>query len=131
MKLCDIFATLFSMSYLATLVYIYYVKGKLGKSLNNYKIASDKYNLLKSQLRSSNTNLFKLYLNILYNGNADIVASLYRQLNDLDKSNTVYYESLKTHLLNHGRMLAFAFICRGGLHQIIRDIDSKKLQLPI
>jgi hypothetical protein len=87
-------------SYLATLVYIYYVKGKLGKSLNNYKIASDKYNLLKSQLRSSNTNLFKLYLNILYNGNADIVASLYRQLNDLDKSNTVYYESLKTHLLN-------------------------------
>ncbi|BAZ84546.1 AAA-like domain-containing protein [Dolichospermum compactum] len=87
-------------SYLATLVYIYYVKGKLGKSLNNYKIASDKYNLLKSQLKSSNTNLFKLDLNILYNGNADIVASLYRQLNDLDKSNTVYYESLKTHLLN-------------------------------
>jgi hypothetical protein len=87
-------------SYLATLVYIYYVKGKLGKSLNNYKIASDKYNLLKSQLKSSNTNLFKLDLNILYNGNADIVASLYRQLNDLDSSKTEYYESLKTHLLN-------------------------------
>ncbi|MEA5531243.1 AAA-like domain-containing protein [Dolichospermum sp. UHCC 0684] len=87
-------------SYLATLVYIYYVQGKLGKSLNNYKIASDKYNLLKSQLRSSNTNLFKLKLNILYNGNPDIVASLYRQLNDLDKSNTVYYESLKAHLLD-------------------------------
>ncbi|QSV55197.1 MAG: hypothetical protein HEP80_16245 [Dolichospermum sp. UKL201] len=87
-------------SYLATLVYIYYVQGKLGKSLNNYKIASDKYNLLKSQLKSSNTNLFKLNLNILYNGNADIVASLYRQLNDLDKSNTVYYESLKAHLLD-------------------------------
>ncbi|MFM5943114.1 MAG: GUN4 domain-containing protein, partial [Dolichospermum sp.] len=28
-----------------------------------------------------------------------IVASLYSQLNDLDKSNTVYYESLKAHLL--------------------------------
>ncbi|MBO1055278.1 MAG: hypothetical protein HEQ27_01610 [Dolichospermum sp. JUN01] len=87
-------------SYLATLVYIYYVKGKLGKSLNNYKIASDKYNLLKSQLESSNTNLFKLDLNILYNGNADIVALLYRQLNDLDSSNTVYYEFLKAHLLD-------------------------------
>lgn len=87
-------------SYLATLVYIYYVKGKLGKSLNNYKIASDKYNLLKSQLKSSNTNLFKLDLNILYNGNADIVVSLYRQLNDLDSSNTVYYEFLKAHLLD-------------------------------
>lgn len=87
-------------SYLATLVYIYYVKGKLGKSLNNYKIASDKYNLLKSELKSSNTNLFKLDLNILYNGNADIVASIYRQLNDLDSSNTVYYEFLKAHLLD-------------------------------
>ncbi|QEI39803.1 hypothetical protein BMF77_00356 [Dolichospermum sp. UHCC 0315A] len=87
-------------SYLATLVYIYYVKGKLGKSLNNYKIALAKYDILKSQLKSSNTNLFELVLNILYNGNADIVASLYRQLNDLDKSNTVYYESLKAHLLD-------------------------------
>jgi hypothetical protein len=90
-------------SYLATLVYIYYVKAKLEnnqtKALENYKIASDKYNLLKSQLKY-NIDLFKLDLNILYNGNADIVASLYRQLNDLDKSNTVYYESLKTHLLN-------------------------------
>jgi len=86
-------------SYLATLVYIYYVKGKLGKSLNNYKIALAKYNVLKSQLKS-NTDLFKLDLNILYNGNADIVASLYRQLNDLDSSNPEYYEYLKTHLLN-------------------------------
>lgn len=88
-------------SYLATLVYIYYVKGKLGKSLNNYKIALAKYNLLKSQL-TSNTDLFKLDLNILYNGNADadIVASLNRQLNDLDKSNTEYHESLKAHLLD-------------------------------
>ncbi|QSV62754.1 MAG: hypothetical protein HEQ26_08285 [Dolichospermum sp. DL01] len=86
-------------SYLAILVYIYYVKGKLGKSLDNYKIALAKYDILKSQLKS-NTDLFKLDLNILYNGNADIVASLYRQLNDLDSANIVYYESLKTHLLN-------------------------------
>ncbi len=86
-------------SYLATLVYIYYVKGKLGKSLNNYKIALAKYDILKSHLKS-NIDLFKLDLNILYNGNADIVASLYRQLNDLDSSNTEYYESLKTHLLD-------------------------------
>ena len=87
-------------SYLATLVYIYYVKAKLEKEQNialaDYKIAIDKYNLLKSQLESSNTNLFKLDLNILYNGNADIVASLYRQLND--------YESLKTHLLEKSGM---------------------------
>ncbi|MFN7416177.1 AAA-like domain-containing protein [Anabaena sp. AL09] len=88
-------------SYLATLVYIYYVKAKLesnqNKALENYKIALNKYNLLKSQLKSS-TDLFKLDLNILYNGNVDIVASLYRQL-DLEKSNTEYHEDLKKHLL--------------------------------
>jgi hypothetical protein len=86
-------------SYLATLVYIYYVKGKLENKIENYKIASDKYNLLKSQL-TSNTDLFKLDLNILYNGNADIVANLYRQLNDLDSKSTVYHEDLKKHLLD-------------------------------
>jgi len=90
-------------SYLATLVYIYYVKAKLEKeqnqALSNYKIALEKYDILKSQLKS-NTDLFKLDLNILYNGNSDIVADLYHQLNDLDKTNTVYYESLKAHLLN-------------------------------
>ena len=90
-------------NYLATLVYIYYVKAKLEKEKNNaladYKIALAKYNLLKYQLKS-NIDLFKLDLNILYNGNADIVASLYRQLNDLDSSNTVYYEFLKAHLLD-------------------------------
>ena len=89
---------------LATLVYIYYVKGKLEKENNNaladYKTALVKYDILKSQLKSSNTNLFKLDPNILYNGNVDIVASLYRQLNDLDSSNTEYYKSLKTHLLD-------------------------------
>jgi hypothetical protein len=84
---------------LATLVYIYYVKGKLGKSLNNYQTALEKYKILKSQL-TSNIELFTLDLNILYNGNVDIVASLYRQLNDLDSSNTVYYEFLKAHLLD-------------------------------
>ena len=87
-------------SYLATLVYIYYVKAKLesnqNKALENYKIALAKYDILKK----SNIDLFKLELNILYNGNADIVASLYRQLNKLDPANTVYYESLKIHLLN-------------------------------
>jgi hypothetical protein len=86
-------------SYLATLVYIYYVKAKLGNSLNNYKAALAKYDILKSKLKSDIA-FFKLDLNILYNGNADIVASLYRQLNDLDSSNTVYYESLKAHLLD-------------------------------
>ncbi|MTJ07903.1 AAA-like domain-containing protein [Anabaena sp. UHCC 0204] len=95
-------------SYLATLVYIYYVKAKLekeqNKALADYKKALEKYNLLKSK---SNTDLFKLDLNILYNGNADIVANLYRELikktdtmQNADSSNTVYYESLKTHLLN-------------------------------
>ena len=80
-------------SYLATLVYIYYVKGNLevNSKETDYKTALAKYDILKSQLKS-NTDLFKLDLNILYNGNADIVASLYRQLND--------YESLKAHLLN-------------------------------
>ncbi len=86
-------------SYLATLVYIYYVKGKLEKSLNNSKIALAKYNLLKSQL-TSNLDLFKLDLNILYNDNVNIIANLYRQINDLDGSNTEYYESLKAHLLD-------------------------------
>jgi hypothetical protein len=92
-------------SYLAILVYIYYVKGKSEKSLNNYKIALAKYDILKSQLKS-NIDFFKLDTNILYNGNTDIVASLYyelnlyHQLNKLDGSNTEYYESLKTHLLN-------------------------------
>jgi hypothetical protein len=92
-------------SYLATLVYIYYVKAKLEKHQNqalalaDYKTALNKYDILKSQLKS-NIDLFKLDLNILYNGNADIVASLYRQLNDLDASNIDYYDFLKTHLLN-------------------------------
>jgi hypothetical protein len=90
-------------NYLATLVYIYYVKAKLEKEKNNaladYKTALVKYDILKSKLKS-NTDLFKLDLNILYNGNSDIVADLYHQLNDLDKTNTVYYESLKAHLLN-------------------------------
>ncbi|QEI39535.1 hypothetical protein BMF77_00085 [Dolichospermum sp. UHCC 0315A] len=88
-------------SYLATLVYIYYVKAKIkekNQALADYKTALEKYDLLKSQLKS-NIDLFKLDLNILYNGNADIVANLYRQLNDLEKTNTVYYESLKAHLL--------------------------------
>ncbi len=89
-------------SYLATLVYIYYVKGKLepNKSLDNYKTALSKYNLLQSQFKSRIDLFKKLDLNILYNGNADIVASLYRQLQKLDNSNIEYNEGLKAHLLN-------------------------------
>ncbi|WP_016948954.1 AAA-like domain-containing protein [Anabaena sp. PCC 7108] len=90
-------------SYLVVLIYIHYVKGNVEKELNkvlyNYKIAFQKYNLLKSQLKS-NFELFTLDLNILYNGNADIIGILYRKLNYLDRSNTVYYESLKAHLLD-------------------------------
>ncbi|AHJ26785.1 AAA-like domain-containing protein [Nodularia spumigena CS-584] len=90
---------------LATLVYIYYVKGKLeegsdkAKALADYKKAEEHLNSLKSQFKS-NVDLFTLDLNILYNGNADIVALLYRQLKELDESNAVYAQSLKEHLLN-------------------------------
>ncbi|BAZ39450.1 WD-40 repeat protein [Calothrix sp. NIES-4101] len=89
---------------LATLTYIYYVKGKLAENsdkflaLKDYKKAVEKYERLKNQLK--NLELFKLDLNILYNGNADIVAALYRQLKKLDSSNTAYAQSLKEHLLN-------------------------------
>ncbi|MFW9262804.1 AAA-like domain-containing protein [Nostoc sp. CALU 546] len=90
---------------LATLVYINYVKAKLeersnqSKALADYKKAFDYISSLKSKFKS-NVDLFTLDLNILYNGNADIVALLYRQLKELDGSNTVYAQSLKDHLLN-------------------------------
>jgi len=90
---------------LATLVYIYYVKGKLENKIENYKIASDKYNLLKSQL-TSNTDLFTLDFNIVYNDNPDIIESLYAQLikisND-DQSRQLsknYQFYLATHVFN-------------------------------
>lgn len=92
-------------SHLATLVYIYYAKGKLAENsdktaaLKDYKKAFDKYERLKAQFKSP-LELFKLDLNILYNGNADIVAALYRQLKRIDSSNTAYAQSLKEHLLN-------------------------------
>ncbi|MDJ0615674.1 MAG: AAA-like domain-containing protein [Calothrix sp. MO_192.B10] len=92
-------------SRLATLAYIYYVKGKLeensdkAKALSDYNKAFDKYKRLESQFKSP-LELFNLDLNILYNGNADIVAALYRQLKDLDGSNSIYAQSLKGHLLN-------------------------------
>jgi hypothetical protein len=98
-------------SYLATLVYIYYVKGRLeinsnkDMALSNYTIALDKYNLLKSQL-TSNTDLFTLDFNIVYNDNPDIIESLYAQLikisND-DQSRQLsknYQLSLATHVFN-------------------------------
>ncbi|MEH2240219.1 AAA-like domain-containing protein [Nostoc sp.] len=90
---------------LATLVYINYVKGKLEersdkvRALADYKKAFKNINSLKSQFKS-NLYLFTLDLNILYNGNADIVALLYRKLKELDGSNTDYDQPLKEHLLN-------------------------------
>ncbi|MEH2180508.1 AAA-like domain-containing protein [Nostoc sp.] len=86
---------------LATLVYIYYVKGRLDKSkaLEDYKKAFEHLIILKFKFKS-NVELFTLDPNILYNGNADIVALLYRQLKGLDGSNPVYDQSLKKHLLN-------------------------------
>ncbi|MDZ8256885.1 AAA-like domain-containing protein [Nostoc sp. ChiQUE01b] len=86
---------------LATLVYIYYVKGRLDKSkaLEDYKKAFEHLKILKSKFQS-NVDLFTLDLNILYNRNADIVALLYRKLKGLDGSNPVYDESLKKHFLN-------------------------------
>ncbi|MDB9348273.1 AAA-like domain-containing protein [Nodularia spumigena] len=88
-----------SQTNLATLVYIYYAKGRSNKSVADYKKAFDYIKSLKSQFKS-NVDLFTLDLNILYNGNADIVALLYRQLKELDESNTIYAQSLKEHLLN-------------------------------
>jgi hypothetical protein len=91
--------------HLATLVYINYVKGTLEERSNKsnalayYKRAFDSINNLKSKFKP-NLDLFTLDLNILYNGNADIVALLYRKLKKLDSSNPVYAESLKEHLLN-------------------------------
>jgi hypothetical protein len=64
-----------------------------------YKIALEKYNLLKSNF-TSNFDLFTLDINILYNGNADLIGELYRQLKKIDSSNIIYYQSLKEHLLN-------------------------------
>ncbi|QSV67894.1 MAG: hypothetical protein HEQ12_13895 [Aphanizomenon flos-aquae DEX188] len=98
-------------SSLATLVYIYYVKGKLeinsnkDMALSNYTIALEKYNLLKSQL-TSNTDLFKLDLNILSNDNPDIIESLYAQLikisnDDQSRQSSKNYQFyLATHVFN-------------------------------
>jgi hypothetical protein len=91
-------------SYLATLVYIYYVKAELAKeqnqALSNYKTALEKYDILKSLLEKSNLKLFTLEPNILYNGNADIVASLYQNLKQLDSSKSKFYtRSLTEHYL--------------------------------
>ncbi|MEA5625991.1 AAA-like domain-containing protein [Nostoc sp. UHCC 0251] len=88
---------------LAILVYINCVKGKLEelsdqvKALVDYKKAFEHISSLKSKFKS-NVELFTQ--NILYNGNADIVALLYRKLKELDGSNQVYDQSLKEHLLN-------------------------------
>ncbi|MDZ7956242.1 AAA-like domain-containing protein [Nostoc sp. DedQUE09] len=110
---------------LTTLVYINYVKGQLeersnqSKALADYKKAFDSISILKSQFKS-NLDLFTLDLNILYNGNADIVALLYRKLKKLDSSNPVYAESLKEHLLNELDYLM--------QQQRWREADSKNWQ---
>ncbi|MEH1848108.1 MAG: AAA-like domain-containing protein [Nostoc sp.] len=106
---------------LATLVYIYYVKGRLDKSkaLEDYKKAFKHLKILKSKFKS-NVELFTLDLNILYNGNADIVALLYRQLKELDGSNQIYDQSLKEHLLNELNYLM--------QQQRWRDADLKNWQ---
>lgn len=115
---------------LATLVYIYYVKGKLeersersnkAKAVIDYKKAFDYINSLKSKFKSkSNLDLFTLDLNILYNKNADIVALLYRKLKELDGSNSDYDKYLKEHLLNELDYLM--------QQQRWREADSKNWQ---
>ncbi|MBD0389184.1 MAG: AAA-like domain-containing protein [Nostoc sp. C3-bin3] len=93
---------------IAILAYIYYMNGKLeersnkAKALADYKKAFDYIRSLKSKFES-HLDLFTLDLNILYNGNADIVSLLYRKLEELVKLNTERYQytqSLKEHLLN-------------------------------
>jgi hypothetical protein len=99
--------------YLSTLVYLYYVKGtleqekKLNTALDNYKEAFNKYKIL-----IKNTNLFKLEPNILYNGNVDIVANLYRQLKKIDGSNSIYTKSLNKHYLDE-----LNYLMQGGKWQ--------------
>ncbi|MEH2121356.1 AAA-like domain-containing protein [Nostoc sp.] len=110
---------------LATLVYINYVKGKLEersdkvRALADYKKAFKNIKSLESQFKS-NLELFTLDLNILYNGNADIVALLYRQLKELDGSNPDYDKYLKEHLLNELDYLM--------KQQRWREADSKNWQ---
>ncbi|MEH2395407.1 MAG: GUN4 domain-containing protein [Nostoc sp.] len=112
-------------SNLATLVYINYVKGKLeensnkAKALADYNKAFNNISSLKSKFKS-NVELFSLDINILYNGNADIVALLYRKLKKLDSSNPVYDQSLKKHLLSELDYLM--------KQQRWREADSKNWQ---
>ncbi|MEH2335950.1 AAA-like domain-containing protein [Nostoc sp.] len=114
-----------NLTNLATLSYINYTKGKLeessnpGNSLAYYKKAFNNISSLKSKFKS-NVELFTLDLNILYNGNADIVALLYRKLKELDGSKPVYDLSLKEHLLNELDYLM--------KQQRWREADSKNWQ---
>ena len=110
---------------LATLVYINYAKGKSeensnqAKALVDYKKAFTHLSSLKSKFKS-NVDLFTLDLNILYNGNADIVALLYRKLKELNGLNPIYDQSLKQHLLNELDYLM--------KQQRWREADSKNWQ---
>ncbi|MTJ54379.1 GUN4 domain-containing protein [Anabaena sp. UHCC 0253] len=95
------------INYLATLVYIYYAKGELSQKnkdkINAYEQAITNYQQLESEFKSKFKNSLRLFThdyNILYNGNANIVASVYGRLNELDSKNTAYHEDFKKHLLN-------------------------------
>jgi uncharacterized protein YifN (PemK superfamily) len=126
-------------SSLATLVYIYYVKGKLeinsnkDMALSNYTIALEKYNLLKSQL-TSNTDLFKLDLNILSNDNPDIIESLYAQLikisnDDQSRQSSKNYQlSLATHVFNK---MEFFLKNKKWIAALTSNTDLFKLDLNI
>ncbi|MEI1377653.1 AAA-like domain-containing protein [Nostoc sp. UHCC 0926] len=93
-----------NLTTLSTLAYLNYIKATLeenpNKALAYYKKAFDNIQILKYQLKN-NVDLFKfLTTDLLYNGNDDIISLLYRQLNKLDSSNTVYAQSLKEYFLN-------------------------------
>lgn len=98
-------------SYLATLVYIYYAKGKIYETqdkklaLTAYQESAKIYQILQTKLKQPN-DLFALDFNILYNDNPDIIESLYAQLikisND-DQSRQLsknYQFYLATHVFN-------------------------------
>ncbi|MBO1055836.1 MAG: hypothetical protein HEQ27_04595 [Dolichospermum sp. JUN01] len=117
-------------TYLATLIYIYYVMAELenfkkhnSESLQNYKKALEIYDDLKIILQSQKKILFDFEPYILYNINSpDIIGEIYRQLIKLDKSNYVNYKSLiKEHFL-----FELDYLVK---KQKWKEADQKNLQL--
>ena len=88
--------------YLATSVYIYYVKGNIEKdsykALTDYNKAFEKYKILESEFKSY-LELFTLDPNILYNENVDIVVSIYKKLEKFYPSILIYGKNIKEHYL--------------------------------